>query len=432
MNMDASIILQGQPVNALGALAAGNDLAKQSNELRRQNALDALYKSQGAGIMNGDQNALNALAQFDPNAALGIKQTQQSMGFDAEKMGMLREEAKRAAAEYAKTLSDADRNAQIAKIESGLKGAAFFYQNGDRAGYDGFLKQNGLDPAQYPFEAFPATAAQYDGVLEAYKTFKPEVIDPAKGAPSGYLWNDPKDPRKGVAPISGMNSEPEWITATPEQAKAHGAVSGQINTKTGKFEGDKAPSGMKIESDGHGGFTFTEGPAAASTAKDEARLDQAKVSADVVTGKITEAKRLVANPGGWLPTTGYGGQKLMNTGGTAANDLRATLETIKANVAFDKLQQMRASSPTGGALGAVSDKEMSLLSAALTSLDQTQSAEQLTQNLDNLEQIYKVIIDKLNAPPVDPNAPPTQPPAAPQGGQINLPSDLQGVFNKYK
>jgi len=146
----------------------------------------------------------------------------------------------------------------------------------------------------------------------------------------------------------------------------------------------------------------------------------------------TEAKRLVANPGGWLPTTGYGGQKLMNTGGTAANDLRATLETIKANVAFDKLQQMRASSPTGGALGAVSDKEMSLLSAALTSLDQTQSAEQLTQNLDNLEQIYKVIIDKLNAPPVDPNAPPTQPPAAPQGGQINLPADLQGVFNKYK
>ena len=178
MNMDASIILQGQPVNALGALAAGNDLAKQSNELRRQNALDALYKSQGAGIMNGDQNALNALAQFDPNAALGIKQTRQSMGFDAEKMGVLREQAKKAATEYAKQLSDADRAAQIAKIESGLQGAAFFYQNGDKAGYEGFLQQNGLDPAQYPFESFPATAAQYDGVLEAYKTFKPEVPKP--------------------------------------------------------------------------------------------------------------------------------------------------------------------------------------------------------------------------------------------------------------
>ena len=399
MNMDASIILQGQPVNVLGAMAAGNDLAAQTQGLQRQNALSQLYKTQGAGILAGDPGALNALAQYDPNAALGIKQTQQGMGFDAEKMGILREGAKQAAAEYAKTLSDADRNAQIAKIESGLKGAAFFYQNGDRAGYDGFLKQNGLDPAQYPFESFPATAAQYDGVLEAYKTFKPET--------------------------------PEWVTATPEQAKAHGAVSGQLNTKTGKFEADKPPSGMKIESDGQGGFTFTEGPAAASASKEAARLDQAKVSADVVTGKISEAKGLVANANGILPTTGYAGQKLMNTGGTAANDLRATLETIKANVAFDKLQQMRASSPTGGALGAVSDKEMSLLSSALTSLDQTQSAEQLMQNLKNLEQIYKVITDKLNAPPVDANAPPKAT-ETPQAGGITVPADLQDVFNKYK
>lgn len=399
MNMDASIILQGQPVNVLGAMAAGNDLAAQTQGLQRQNALSQLYKTQGAGILAGDPGALNALAQYDPNAALGIKQTQQGMAFDAEKMSVLREDAKRAATEYAKQLSDTDRAAQIAKIESGLKGAAFFYQNGDKAGYEGFLQQNGLDPAQYPFEAFPATAAQYDGVLEAYKTFKPET--------------------------------PEWVTATPEQAKAHGAVSGQLNTKTGKFEADKPPSGMKIESDGQGGFTFTEGPAAASASKEAARLDQAKVSADVVTGKISEAKGLVANANGILPTTGYAGQKLMNTGGTAANDLRATLETIKANVAFDKLQQMRASSPTGGALGAVSDKEMSLLSSALTSLDQTQSAEQLMQNLKNLEQIYKVITDKLNAPPVDANAPPKAT-ETPQAGGITVPADLQDVFNKYK
>ena len=178
MNMDASIILQGQPVNVLGAMAAGNDLAAQTQGLQRQNALSQLYKAQGAGILAGDPGALNALAQYDPNAALGIKQTQQGMAFDAEKMSMLREDAKRAATEYAKQLSDADRAAQIAKIESGLQGAAFFYQNGDKAGYANFLQQNGLDPAQYPFEAFPATAAQYDGVLEAYKTFKPEVPKP--------------------------------------------------------------------------------------------------------------------------------------------------------------------------------------------------------------------------------------------------------------
>lgn len=62
---------------------------------------------------------------------------------------------------------------------------------------------------------------------------------------------------------------------------------------------------------------------------------------------------------------------------------------------------------------------MSLLSSALTSLDQSQSAEQLMQNLNNLEVIYKTITDKLNAPPADATAPAAQP--TPSTGQITLP-----------
>lgn len=262
MAYDPSIILQGQPVNVLGAMSAGNDLAAQTMGIQRQNALSALYKSQGAGIMNGDPGAMNALAQYDPNAALGIKQTQQSMGFDAEKMGMIREEARIAAADRAKALTAEQRASEGAKLESGLKGAAFFYQKGDRAGYDGFIRQNGLDPAEYTFDSFPAHAAQIDGVLEAYKTFAPEKVDPTKGAPNGYIWNDPNDPRKGVATIPGMNNGPEWRDATPDEAKTHGAVSGQINTKTGQAQWDKPQGGMKIESDGKGGFTFVEGAGA--------------------------------------------------------------------------------------------------------------------------------------------------------------------------
>ena len=424
MAYDAGIILQGQPVNVLGAMSAGNQLAAQTQELQRQNALSALYKSQGAGIVNGDPGALNALAQFDPNAALGIKQQQQGMAFDAEKMGMLREEAKNAAADRAKALTAEQRAAEAAKLEAGLKGAAFFYQKGDRQGYTNFIQQQGLDPNEFTFDSFPAHAAQIDGVLEAYKTFAPEKVDPTKGAPSGYMWNDPTDPRKGVSPIAGMQPEAkDDYQRYVQEEKAAGRQPldriGFENAKKGKGFSVTTADGTKVEYGGSG-------------ADEKATLakDHAKVSADVVTGKITEAKGLVTNSGGWLPTTGYGGQQLMNTGGTAANDLRATLETIKANVAFDKLQQIRAASPTGGALGAVSDKEMSLLSSALTSLDQSQSAEQLMQNLGNLEAIYKTITDKLNAPPADATAPAAQP--TPSTGQITLPPDLQGVFDKYK
>jgi len=424
MAYDAGIILQGQPVNVLGAMSAGNQLAAQTQELQRQNALSALYKSQGAGIMNGDPGALNALAQYDPNAALGIKQQQQGMAFDAEKMGMLREEAKNAAADRAKALTAEQRAAEAAKLEAGLKGAAFFYQKGDRQGYTNFIQQQGLDPNEFTFDSFPAHAAQIDGVLEAYKTFAPEKVDPTKGAPSGYMWNDPTDPRKGVSPIAGMQPEAkDDYQRYVQEEKAAGRQPldriGFENAKKGKGFSVTTADGTKVEYGGSG-------------ADEKATLakDHAKVSAEVVTGKITDAKKLVTNADGWLPTTGYGGQQLMNTGGTAANDLRATLETIKANVAFDKLQQIRAASPTGGALGAVSDKEMSLLSSALTSLDQSQSAEQLMQNLGNLEAIYKTITDKLNAPPADATAPAAQP--TPSTGQITLPPDLQGVFDKYK
>lgn len=174
MALDPSIILGGQSVNALGAMQAGNQLAGQTIDMNRQNALAQLYQTQGAGIANGDPNALNALAGMDPQAAMGFKSAQQDMQFSAEKMQMLRDQTKVAAAEQAAKMSAEDRARSVAQIESGLKGASFFYQKGDRAGYESFLRQNQLDPAQYPFDMFPATAAQYEGVLEAFKTFQPK------------------------------------------------------------------------------------------------------------------------------------------------------------------------------------------------------------------------------------------------------------------
>jgi hypothetical protein len=60
------------------------------------------------------------------------------------------------------------------------------------------------------------------------------------------------------------------------------------------------------------------------------------------------------------------------------------LESLKSNVAFNELQEMRNASKTGGALGQVSDKENAMLAAALGSLDQGQSPEQLSKTLDNI------------------------------------------------
>lgn len=395
MPLDPSIILSGQPLNLLGAIQSGNQLAAQANEIRRGNALADLYRTQGQGLMSGDPAALNALAAYDPQAAMQMKAGQQETAFGAEKMQMLRTEAAQRAADHAASLTEAQRKETAAKIEQGV--AAGMAAKSPQE-WDALMQQFGAPDLVGQFANRQAIAYSYMGVADAMKAAMPEA--------------------------------PQWRAATPEEAAGYGASGGQLNTTSGEFKPINPPAGTVIESDGHGGMKITQGVNAKAVAQAEKaamQAEQAKVAADVVTGKITEAKGLVTNADGWLPTTGFAGQKMMNTGGTAANDLRATLNTIKANVAFDKLQQMRASSPTGGALGAVSDREMELLSSALASLDQTQSAEQLLTNLNNLESIYKTITDKLNAPTA--NSAGGTP--APQGSQSAAPPGFEDIWNKY-
>lgn len=66
-----------------------------------------------------------------------------------------------------------------------------------------------------------------------------------------------------------------------------------------------------------------------------------------------------------------------NIPGGGAADVQAKLENLKTQVAFGVLQAMREASKTGGALGAVSDRENTMLSNALASLDRVQSVDQM-------------------------------------------------------
>jgi hypothetical protein len=88
-------------------------------------------------------------------------------------------------------------------------------------------------------------------------------------------------------------------------------------------------------------------------------------------------------------TAGRSGDALayINVEGDSAA-LRNTIETIKANIGFDKLQQMRDMSPTGGALGQVSERELSALQAVLANLTTNQSPEYLKENLEKVKTHY--------------------------------------------
>jgi len=86
--------------------------------------------------------------------------------------------------------------------------------------------------------------------------------------------------------------------------------------------------------------------------------------------------------------TGLGGAILSAVPATDAYNLKQQLTTLKANIGFDKLQRMRDASPTGGALGQVSQLELIQLNATLGSLEQAQDPTELYENLRSIRQNY--------------------------------------------
>lgn len=86
-------------------------------------------------------------------------------------------------------------------------------------------------------------------------------------------------------------------------------------------------------------------------------------------------------------TTGFIGNMASHVAGTPAHDLSKTLIAIQSNLGFETLQQMRDNSPTGGALGQVTERELELLQSTWGSLAQSQSSGQFRDNLIKLKQI---------------------------------------------
>lgn len=106
-------------------------------------------------------------------------------------------------------------------------------------------------------------------------------------------------------------------------------------------------------------------------------LSQAREKSSRIRSAVLEAQK--------LSTGGNTGliQGRMTVSQKAAN-LDAKLETIKANIGFKELQDMRDSSPTGGALGQVSEREIAFLQALVGNLSRLQDDKTLDTELEKV------------------------------------------------
>jgi len=153
---------------------------------------------------------------------------------------------------------------------------------------------------------------------------------------------------------------------------------------------------------------------------EEARKTALKAGTNALTvidKALDQVGPMSAGAGGaanaWLPGGPY-------------RNLASQLKTVRSELAFGRLTQMRNASKTGGALGQVSNIELDLLESSLAALDQMQSPEQLKQNLLRVRQHYtnslnalQRIEDQGGDMPIGEGGP-NVPRGTPQGDPANL------------
>lgn len=188
----------------------------------------------------------------------------------------------------------------------------------------------------------------------------------------------------GSGPNMFAGRRPEDEAAAIEAAKA-----GVENANfPNRLEQERQLQGVKTQ----GAITQAAGTAAAEAeAKDASQRPkriqqyrQALTAAGNVETSLDKALGLLSPY-----STGFVGARSRSIEGSPSYNLASELETIKANLGFDRLQQMRDSSPTGGALGAIAVQELVALQSTIANLDPNQSEEQIRANLDRVKTHYK-------------------------------------------
>jgi len=254
-------------------------------------------------------------------------------------------------------------------------------------------------------ERDPKTATSFIGMSLASmmgekdfsKTFKALTEKPkAVGSWQVLNTNEKKDlglPQKGAFQIDeeGKISQigGKGVSVTIEGAKQFGTI----------------PKGWQME-EVEGVTKMSPVPGGPADIKAKELVEKKKLgkgvagrAAGVVFEDIGRLKSKIEKAPWHSPITGTVAELLPRFVAQDRVDAEALTETISANIGFDRLQQMREASPTGGALGAVSERELSNLQAVLGSIKLAQSDKQVLKNLDRLNAIYKNILKKAEAYP---------------------------------
>lgn len=342
MALDARLILAGQTPNLTNALMQGSQAAQQTNAVNDQNKLRQLYQQQGAGIANGDQNALNALAGLNPQASLDVQgsrlnmdNTRQVMDVREQTQARLSRQEARAVEEQAAKMSAQERAAQAAKIEEGVK-MGLMVQTPEE--WDQMAQANGAPELVGQFANREALAAKYMSVAE--------IMKGKQGA-----------------------DDPAAIQTLRIRAQEAGLTPGTKEYQQFMLNGGGQTKGMRIVSDGKGGFTMEQDGGISQEGGVKPSSPEAMISS--IDGILSDPA--LKNATGMLAWT-------QNIPGTGARRFGARTKQLEGQAFLQAFESLK-----GG--GQITEIEGTKATQAIGRLDTAQSAEDYTQALTELREI---------------------------------------------
>lgn len=204
-----------------------------------------------------------------------------------------------------------------------------------------------------------------------------------------YVPDEPASPR-------GIPIGPQDPTMDLKRPQAGATLDGtQVNTAGQRIDNrvNEATLPAQIRS-ANAGAVKAEAEAEKAVRESKAEADK---RANYQTTAITNLRRVIdkiddiafdaADNSGWFET-GATGAALRHFPGTAAYDLARDIETVDANSAFSALQNMRDASPTGGALGQITERELDLLKSSIANINPNRSQSDFFKGLAEAKRFY--------------------------------------------
>ena len=342
------------PIDPVGSAMSGTAgalrLSQGVGEMSRQNALREFMGQNAGAVMSGDPNAISGLGAINPEFAMQAGQNAERRAVARERLSIDRERLDLVRAQSALTVA-----AETARMTAAQKAS-------EQAEIDRHL--NGLSSVQNEeqFERLKtqiiAESPEYADQIGQY-TFEdvPYLVGMLEGASEGLKV--------------GQGSKPGFRPATPDEAAQYGATSGQIDDESGRFYPVNPPKGMRITSDGKGGFTMTEGAGVGSD-------DQGSVSPSSPASMVSTIDGILNDPAfdsstGLLST-------LQNVPGTPQRRFGSRVKQLDGQAFLQAFESLK-----GG--GQITEIEGQKATQAIGRLDSAQKSEDYRDALNELRQL---------------------------------------------